>query len=199
MSETLLQEYIMLKNEIINKIERHNNLSALAITTTVAILTFALSCDTGSLSSFIFLLPYAALIPISLRIAYQRRAIARISAYIIVFLESDSELDWETRNNNITKWINNRGMAFFVSHIGNYECAIMGILCSVLFWHRYLQYECSYSIVGWLLSIFLFLIEAIITVYLFKVDDERDSFWIKLWTEEKHRERNNGNSKSIIE
>ena len=76
-----IKEYDNLRNEINQKIELHNTLLTFTITTTVAVLTFALSQN----KTILYLIPFCILIPMSMRIAYYRSAMSKLSAYMIVF------------------------------------------------------------------------------------------------------------------
>lgn len=100
-AENKLIEYNLLRTEINQKIELHNTLLTFTLTTVVAILTFILAQD-QPFNPLLFLLPFCILIPMSMRIAYYRSAMARLSAYMIVFLEPCMPgINWETRNINI--------------------------------------------------------------------------------------------------
>lgn len=81
MDENMIKEYDILRNEINQKIELHNTLLTFTITTTVAVLALALAQK----SSILYLIPFCILIPMSMRIAYYRTAMAKLSAYMIVF------------------------------------------------------------------------------------------------------------------
>lgn len=90
-----MKEYEMLRSEIMQKIELYNSLITFTITTVLGILTLAITTQ----KRMLFLLTFCIIIPMSLRIAYYKTTIVKISAYMIVFLESKlSEFSWETRN-----------------------------------------------------------------------------------------------------
>ena len=93
-----LKEYDNLKNEINQKMALRNTLITFTITTTIAVLTLALSQNITSL----YLLPLCIIIPMSIRIVYYGIGIAKLSAYMIVFLDNDLDgIKWETRNFSI--------------------------------------------------------------------------------------------------
>lgn len=95
--DSMSAEYKMVRNEIDQKMSLHNTLLMFTITTTVAILAIAAGNEKSS--PFLYLLPFCIIIPLSNRIAYYRRAMAKLSAYLIVFCEdSDDSIKWETRN-----------------------------------------------------------------------------------------------------
>lgn len=79
--EQILKEYEMLRQEINQKIELHNTLLTFTITSTILVLTVAASEKMTSL----YLFPFCVIIPMLLRIAYYRKTMAKLSAYMIVF------------------------------------------------------------------------------------------------------------------
>ena len=90
--DNIIKEYEELRNEIKQKVELHNSLITFMITTVIAILAFAVEGD----STILYLLPFGIIIPISMRVTYYRTAMLKLSAYIIVFLESEiEELNWD--------------------------------------------------------------------------------------------------------
>ena len=78
-NELICKEYEMLHGEI----ELQNNLLIFMVTATVTIITIAVK----SKNLLLYLFPFFIIIPTMNRIAYYKKAIARISAYMIVFLE----------------------------------------------------------------------------------------------------------------
>jgi hypothetical protein len=106
MNSNQLKEYDNLRNEINKKIELTNTLITFTIVTVDGELAFAMSSSNKMI--LLYLIPFFIIIPLSMRIAYYRTSIAKISAYMIVFLEeSDDELKWETRNAKVggkIKW-----------------------------------------------------------------------------------------------
>ena len=110
-NKNILKEFDYLKNEINQKIILHNNLLTFTITTVVAILSFALGAK-NKVNPHLFLMPFCILIPMSVRISYYRFAMAKLSAYIIVFLEEQiPEIKWETRNYKVGEKIIKIGRA----------------------------------------------------------------------------------------
>lgn len=94
MIENMIKEYENLRNEILQKIQLTNTLLNFAVTTAVAILAFAVELETQN--ALLFLVPFCVLIPTSVRIKYYRNSMARISAYMNVFLEEKIEgFDWD--------------------------------------------------------------------------------------------------------
>lgn len=92
-----MKEYELLKSEIMQKIQMQNTLVASMVTAVVAVLAFSLK--ETELNPWMFLIPQFIIIPISNRYAYYRKNIAKISSYMIYYLEKDHlGFQWETRN-----------------------------------------------------------------------------------------------------
>lgn len=193
------KEYEILRHEIDQKIELHNTLLTFTITTVVAILSFILLQD-SPYSAFLFLIPFCILIPMSMRIAYYRSAMAKLSAYMIVFLEEEIPgIQWETLNQELVSTIKNgrNGNALtreerrpFVegtkAHrllLGRYyECLVLGILCYILYAAHYYQSNevCFLTLFNLVWPIFLIVLEIFITVAMDSVDRSKN-YWIKQW------------------
>ena len=174
--DVLLKEYESLKSEINQKIELHNSLTMFMITTVIAILAFALESD----NSLLYLLPFGIIIPVSMRIAYYRTAMVKLSAYISVFIEKRiKELNWETRNMHfVNKGENKLQNCFTISHF--YEGLILSMICCVLFFLSYLNNNpASLCIILWTIFV-LFLVawEILITLRIKGIDKEKND-WIK--------------------
>lgn len=175
MKKTTLKEYENLHNEISHKIETTNSLSTFMITTVVTILTFAVTQDIPE----IYILPLCIIIPISVRIAYYRETIAKISAYIITFFESDlKELNWETRNCEMM-----RANKIEIIKLCRFsEGFFLSIICFGLYLNSYIGKNSSVCLCEWQIVIsFLFvLIEGMIVIKINSVDQERLK-WCKKW------------------
>lgn len=188
MSNNKIIEYDNLRNEINQKIELHNKLLTFTITTTVAVLTFALSQN----RTILYLVPFCILIPMSMRIAYYRSALSKLSAYIIVFLEKDLYgIKWETRNAAlIEEYLNKKKK----KDINNYtvlryfECLILSIICYVFYIIDYVKdKEINAIVVLNVLWPLLFVIwEVLITKRINSADKDKRK-WIKRWNELKKK------------
>lgn len=97
MENNKMKEYEMLRDEISQKIELQNTLLTFTITTSVAASAYALSQD----NIIFYLIPFCIIIPMSIRIAYYTSAMAKLSAYMEVFLEDKDGIIWETRNRQL--------------------------------------------------------------------------------------------------
>ena len=83
----------------------------------------------------------------SVRISYYRFAMAKLSAYIIVFLEEQiPEIKWETRNYKVGEKIisdsMNRDIKLISTHY--YECFVLCLLCYFLYIYTYCAEKCIY-------------------------------------------------------
>lgn len=176
--ENIIKEYEDLRSEIKQKIELHNSLITFMVTTVVAVLAFALESN----NPLLFLLPFGIIIPISMRITYYRAAMVKLSAYIIIYIESEIEgLNWETRN---TQLINvdqsNLYDSFTISHY--YEGIIMSIVCYVLYIGNYIKDKTMnlQTIVCLIIPFILVIWEAIITKRIVTFNKQKNE-WIKKW------------------
>lgn len=185
MSNTLKEEYSHVKNEINQKIELYNSLLTFTITTTVLIISYGVSES----ATWLFLVPFFIIIPMSIRIKYYRGAMSKLSAYLIVFLESeDNDFNWETRNekllerNNLNKNDNNPLMKLY-----SYECLILCIACYILFLiYYFIEYQVNtYNFLISLLPISLIIWEYFITKEMNKISTGN---WKKKWEDIKREE-----------
>lgn len=121
----MLEEYRMLRSEVMNCINLHNTLCTFMITAVGAILTFSLLYQ----QPLLFLLPYAVIIPIQCRIFHYRQNMMKISAYMIVCLEPHLKgIQWETRHKrlaDVPEPVQVRGLR-------NYEGFMMALACLIL-------------------------------------------------------------------
>lgn len=172
-------EYKMVRSEIEQKISLHNSLLTFTITTTVAIL--AIAAGNANSNAFLYLLPFCVIIPMSIRIAYYRKAMAKLSSYLIVFCEPyDDSIKWETRNLSFFKQTNSNNRKFVLNY---YECFILSIICYVLFLYNYLTPETNWdlnTIINCVWPIILIMGEYYITAQINRIDEERVSL-IKTW------------------
>ncbi len=193
MNNYIMKEYDTLRNEINQKIELHNTLLTFTITTTVAVLTFALSQN----RTILYLVPFCILIPMSMRIAYYRSAMSKLSAYMIVFLEKNlNGVNWETRNADLVEeHLNNK------KNINNYvvlryfECLILAVICYVFYIIDYVKDKEINAIVVinilWPLTFVIW--EILVTKRINSVDKEKQE-WIKRWNELKKKSENYNSS-----
>lgn len=181
--DEIIKEYEDLRGEIKQKIELHNSLATFMITTVVAILAFALKSD----NSLLYLLPFAIIIPISMRITYFRTALVKISAYIIVYIEDKiNGLNWETRNTHLTN-INHNNLYNNLTISHYYEGMVLSIVCYALYFFNYVKDNIIdfQSIILLIIPLLLVLWEFVITKRIMSFDQERDE-WIRKWKDFKN-------------
>lgn len=176
--ENIIREYETLREEIKHKIELHNSLITFMITTTVAVLAFALESNNVQL----YLLPFCIIIPLSMRVTYYRTVMTKLSAYIIVYIEDKIEgLNWETRN---TLLINRDKNYLYdtltISHY--YEGIILGFVCYFLYFFNYMKCNTiNFHTIIWLVLPFLLVVwELLITIRIVTFNNEKEK-WIKKW------------------
>lgn len=193
MDNNSMKEYDSLRSEINQKIELHNTLLTFTITTTVAILTFALSQDLPAL----YLLSFCILIPMSIRITYYRLALSKLSAYIIVFLETELDgIKWETRNAMIVEeeLKNKQGIKNFTI-FQYYECLILAVISYVLYVIDYIKdKEINLAVIGAALWPLILVIAELLITFRTNSFDKHKQKWIEKWTDLKQKMENNSNS-----
>lgn len=190
--DNLLIEYNNLRTEINQKIELHNTLLTFTITTVVAILTFAFVQE--DINPYLFLLPFCIIIPISMRIAYYRTTMVKISAYMIVFLEKElQDINWETRNAEFVKLSNSnvrkssRKSYIFtkLTVLRYFECLLLSIVCYVIYLCTYLPNQsCSFELICHVIfPLFFVIFEALITKRINSTNQDRvkyRQYWGKI-------------------
>ena len=106
-----MDEYKMLRDEMLlsyNRIQLNDNISYFI---TSAILAFALGTDNKNY--FVCLIPLFVIIPLYFRTQASHRGIARLAAYMYVFLEGKDGMPmWERRHHTFDK-NNNKGDWFY--------------------------------------------------------------------------------------
>lgn len=189
--ELLMKEYQNLRNEITQEINLHNTLLTFTITTTIAIFAFIFAQE--AITPYLFLLPLCIIVPISMRIAYYRTSMAKISAYLIVYIESQiPEINWETRNrtaiNKITKPKNKSFKHYTL--LRYFECLLLCIICYTLFMIFYVvQNDFSWlTIINLLWPLIFVVFECFVTKQICSVHKEREK-WIEIWELQKKKHK----------
>lgn len=169
MSKNKLKEYCLLKKEISYKMKICSNLINFTITTVVAILTFAFKQK----NPYFFVLPYCIIFPISLRVLYYRTSVAKISAYIIVFIEDSVKgLKWETINSSL---FYSKGLLDLLRH-----CEFV-FFCIVSF-IGYISFRNSFNVENEIdcnlkyFMIIISIVEIVIMMKLNSVNEKRERF-----------------------
>ena len=194
--EQILKEYEMLRQEINQKIELHNTLLTFTITSTILVLTVAASEKMTSL----YLFPFCVIIPMLLRIAYYRKTMAKLSAYMIVFLEpAIKDLNWESRNYAFSKKYGGLSSEKRKVQISCFECFALGCVCYALYLLNCFPIECEKAtkvmIFDAIWPVALLIWIAQITHKTSRFDKERDEF-IRKWNNIKMSEASKGNGNS---
>lgn len=176
--EVKLAEYNTLRSEILQKIEQNNQLLAFTFTAIIAVLAFAV--EAGNL--FLYIAPMMIIIPLSIRIAYYKSAIVRLSAYIIVYLEGQiNELAWESRNCSLSQ-MNVFNKSIF-TNLFEHECLILSLICFLCYLQALLtsSSDCCIKIMLTICALVLIIVEFIISFNVKTTNKERIK-WIDIWT-----------------
>ncbi len=183
--DNIIKEYEDIRGEIKQKIELHNSLIMFMITTVVAVLAFAVQGD----NSILYLLPFGIIIPTSMRITYYRTAMAKLSAYIIVYIENKIKgLNWETRNNKLINSVHNN-IYDNLTISQYYEGMILSLICYLLYFFDYVKgKEVNLQTIMHVFVPFLLVLwEIVITKRIASFDKERNT-WISKWKNLRDRE-----------
>lgn len=185
-AEDILQEYVMLREEIITYFKFQDALMAFTVTTVVAILYFSISNGNpylpvlGSIITLLMLFKTVSL----------RYSIMKISGYMITYLEPNLGIRWETYNRF---FIANEGPDKKCGHTPGHRifrflphCTWLVLAVSSLMSSIFIR---KISIRGWddgifciilFVMILVFIVSVIITwSVLYKSDDIRDTYWYK--------------------
>lgn len=198
MDQNKIKEYDMLREEIMQKIELHNNLLTFTITTCVAILSFAFSQD----NAFLYLIPFCIVIPMSLRIAYYLSAMVKLSSYMIVFLEEgDCGYNWETLNKAFTNdRVNQKKNGMFDFTVQRYyEFIILSLVCYILYIINYVQNNQfdNLMVLNLLWPMLLVIFEVYITKRLNSSDKEKNDK-VQEWQKLKEKLINQSNNSDTL-
>lgn len=149
-SDELVAQYEMqyetLREEIANCTRLSNDFSTFSMTALAAVLAFAFSSD----NPFLFLIPFVLIIPLSSKSLYYRKNVAKISAYMIVMLESEIKgYKWETLNELYKEDKSHSRFTVF----RNYEYLFEALICIMLYF--YYTVESSFDIASLIIGGFL--------------------------------------------
>ena len=187
-TENELEEYILLKEEIQKCVDRDNSLATFMVTAVASILTFAISANLQI--PFLFLISFCILIPFTSRISHYKTNVSRISAYIIVFCESELDIAYESRNSRVK--LKKTKLSRLLGGLRNYIGFLLGIISYTVY---LVQYHNIIGISSWV-DIFLCIIPIFLLIILFVMDKKIDSIpkekqdWIAAWTNLKNQEEN---------
>ena len=187
--ESKLEEYRMLRDEIQNCVERDNSLATFMVTAVSTILTFAITANLQV--PFLFLISFCIIIPFTGRISHYKTNVARISAYLIVFLEPNMDVKYETRNSQV-KSSKSKFSRFLVA-MRNYVGFLLGILSYIIYLVEYqnkIGFTNALDILFGILPIFLLIVVFFLDKSIDNVPKQK-AVWIKNWENLKESKRKN--------
>ena len=177
--ESKLEEYKMLREEIQNCVERDNSLVTFMVTAVSTILTFAISANLQV--PFLFLISFCIIIPFTGRISHYKTNVARISSYLIVFLEPEMDIKYETRN-SMVKSAKSKISKLLVA-MRNYVGLLLGILSYAIYLVEYNNKIGFFNWWDWIFGI----LPVIFLILIFLMDKKIDNVqqekakWIENW------------------
>ncbi len=183
--ESKLEEYKMLREEIQNCVERDNSLVTFMVTAVSTILTFAISANLQV--PFLFLISFCIIIPFTGRISHYKTNVARISSYLIVFLEPEMDIKYETRN-SMVKSAKSKISKLLVA-MRNYVGLLLGILSYAIYLVEYNNKIGFFNWWDWIFGI----LPVIFLILIFLMDKKIDNVqqekakWIENWKQLKEK------------
>ena len=169
-----LEEYRLLREEILYLMNKDDNLLTCLFTVVTAILFFALEWEIpeGCILSFL------VIIPIGSKLAYHQKQIAKISTYMRYYLESDINIKWETFIIKLSKYQERPKTARYLKFS---ECLMMAIASIIsyvyLIWHSDLGKEYIYVLIletGILIGLFVWTLY--ITKDIYSIKDYKNKY-----------------------
>ena len=181
--ESKVEEYKMLREEIQNCVERDNSLATFMVTAVSTILTFAISANLQVPFLFRIIIPFTG------RISHYKTNVARISAYLIVFLEPEMDVKYETRN-SIVKSAKSKISKLLVA-MRNYVGLLLGILSYAIY---LVEYNNKIGFSNWWDWVFAIL-PIFFLILIFFMDKKIDNVpqekakWIENWKQLKENDK----------
>lgn len=192
MTNNKKDEYMMLRDEILKRLETQNNLSTFIITSVITLLGIGFALN--NICSYFFLLPFMILLPISAKQYKDGRHISYMVSYMIVFLEStrNFEIQWESNTYLLGQLtdeeINNSFIYKIINFISTFEFAILSIISYVLFIIFYFGHDFNYNmfsldILGLFCVILFFMLTILISIITSKYNQygKMKPFFIEKW------------------
>ena len=186
-----LEEYKFLRDEIQNCVERDNSLVTFMVTAVSTILTFAITANLQV--PFLFLISFCIIIPFTGRISHYKTNVARISAYLIVFLEPYMDIKYESRNILVKQ--NKSRLARILVAMRNYVGFLLGVLSYIIYLVEYynkIGYSSVFDIIFIILPIFLLIIVYLLDRKIDNVPKEKKAWiinWQKILEEEQKKKK----------
>ena len=205
--QLLLEEYKMLREEINQKIGYQNTLLTFTDTVVVSIISLITGIK-GKFPTEMYLMPLVIIVPMMFRVAYYRDAVARIAAYITVFIEPKLlPIQWETRQFSIEKNLEEFDVdertgknkkvkkPVFKGKQNCYDFIILAIVCYGIFFVQKKQNLFNgFNILEYFACFLFLLVEIAIIVFSLKIlniSKSRDlwnEYWKKIENKEAHRQ-----------
>lgn len=150
----LLEEYRILREEIIFFMNKDTTLFSCLFTSVTAVLFFALQwkIPEGCILTFLII------IPIGSKFAYHQKEMAKISAYMKYYLEKNISIKWETFISELSTCPNRPKTAKYLKFS---ECIMMAIASILVYAYLVWQDEI------WKNHEYIFKIESVILIILF--------------------------------
>lgn len=169
-------EYQALREEIMHSQQEIKNYRNLLYTIVAAILVFAVE---GGEKSILYLVPFVVIIPIFLAEMHQIDAMLRIGTYIYIFIEPNTECQWETRLYTYGKLHRNE---YSTKNVSIDAYVMLSVCCITLSLLKLDFKKCDFN---FYLTIVLQIIILGVCIYLFKTKrfdySERKDKYIKEW------------------
>lgn len=199
-----MEEYKMLRDEIMYFMNKDTTLFTYLFTGVTAVLFFAIKEGIPECCLLAFLI----IIPICSKFVYHQKQMAKISAYMVQHLEKNLDIKWETNLEQLTELKNNMERdhenesniqnknSFKIVKIGKFlECPMMA--CATVASYVYLVnmkcQEIEKNTVFWIITvsiIILFFLTLIICSSIYKIKDFRKEYNV-LWKEFERRQKGN--------
>ena len=194
--ESFLAEHSTIREEILQKIELHNTLIIYAYTITVALLAIGATINEGGAEiPGIYLLPILAMPSLSIRVAYYRDAVAKLSAYLIVFIEPMLPgMGWEGRNALLSEEMRKEdkySRSLLLSDLRYFDYPVICLVCLVLYLfsvETYTHIAIGLAVLGFVLTV----VEFIISLSMNRITSKR-SKWEVRWRKVQKKEAAFGN------
>lgn len=152
-----MEEYKMLREELVNKMNKQDHLTQFTYTTFLAVWSIALTVD----NEWIVMVSLLMIVPISLRIVKFRKDCAFLGAYMSVFLEKALSIKWES-NNRIyyNKYPRNKEQRMFY-WFSKLDFVIIVIISSILFWLMRIN---NFIVINKVITILLFVFQFVVII-----------------------------------
>lgn len=191
----MIEEYKMLRSELMYFMNKDTMLLTCLFSAITATLFFSVekNMQEGCLLAFLII------IPICNKFAYHQKQMAKISTYMVYFLEKGLEIKWETRVEKVAQMKRNNDTnekIRSVSILKFSDCVMMSLatfLCYVfLLWRQHslcFNYRPVYLIWGETVIILILLIVALnMASKIYKIQKYREKY-IKKWEQVDQEER----------